>query len=299
MADRDEYVEKIENELRKPVAERNQSLLDFWNNRLSKLEFQRHNFVTPAPSRSNGAAVNSFKRRLSIRNDAYEEVKDRCELCGNGYDGLQHGHLYDKALCDSFNKWYKEGGIQSYCRDIPDSVHATVNGLMLCPNCHRYLVTKEKKKRAIKGKPDERANRVKIDQDGTIVVAETTQKKDSKMAALHNTKVPWASLIGHREWPTTELLRLVYDMKAGLPLPTSSVLSDSSSGAAPQVARATPLSERKSILKRSLSETSETSQTSVRRTVVFDSSTSEDTRRSSSNRRRKLSIMGRSHVCLI
>jgi len=193
-------------------------------------------------------------------------------LCSSGYDGLQHAHLYDKALANKYNEWYKQNGRESYSRDIPNSLHATPNGLLLCPNCHEYFDTKETKTKA--KKTDDRDNRVKITSDGTIEVAESTRRKDATIAKLHNKKVPWAALIGVRGWPSKELLTVVYDLKSGLPLPTS---SSSSSSAAPQVARTTPLGQNaKSILKRTVSETSDTSQNSARRVVEFDTSATED-----------------------
>lgn len=232
----------------------------------------RTSFTTPTPKQSIKSTISSFNRRLNNRGHNHEEVNGKCELCGSGFDGLTHAHLYDKALASKYNKWYARNGRKAYRRDLPDSLHATANGLLLCPNCHTYFDTKEKK---VKNQ-QVRHNKVKITDDGTIEVAASTRKADSAIAKLHGKKVPWASLIGERGWPSKELLRLVYDLKCGLPLPAASP-SPSSSSSDPQVARTTPLGQNvKSILKRTLSETSDTSQSSTRRKVEFGTSDTEE-----------------------
>lgn len=137
----------------------------------------------------------SFRRRLQNRSRK-SNTEHHCELCGQPKRLLDAVHLWDYCRADRFNELYMRADESD---NLPDSVHSTENGILLCPTCHKYF---DHKDRILRIKPD-----------GAIEVNARGGEggEDEDIDKLHNTPVPWAERIGKAKYPSAALLQLVYD----------------------------------------------------------------------------------------
>lgn len=120
-------------------------------------------------------------------------VIQRCQICCAVQSKLQAAHLFDHALKKECEELHEKN------ENMPISINAVENGLLMCLNCHGLF--------------DAQPTRLlHITVDGTIEMSGTGRDYAPGGSLLHGQKVPWASKIDHKNWPTSDLLTAVHKL---------------------------------------------------------------------------------------
>ncbi len=133
----------------------------------------------------------SLTKKLIRRSDTKIDAR-RCEICDELCPILETAHLFDLSREAEFELAYDNDRAH-----IPVSINHPENGLLLCCNCHG--VFDKKPQRLLHIKPD-----------GTIKL--TGLAKEQNYRNLDGKKVPWWENIDKKDWPTSALLEVVYNL---------------------------------------------------------------------------------------
>lgn len=149
------------------------------------------NMTTPLCNRET-VKKRSLTERLIRRCDIKQDAR-RCEVCNQLSAIFEAAHLFDPHREAEFEVFFAAD------RDhLPISINHPENGLLICRNCHGYL---NKKPHPL----------LRITSDGTIELCGLA--KEQNYENLHGVQVPWADKINQKDWPTSALLQIVYDLK--------------------------------------------------------------------------------------
>ena len=141
----------------------------------------------------------SFKKMLMRRREARVDGGhvDDCEICGKRMVDLEGVHIVDRVHEKKADHDFGE------IPGVPISINEAENGLLLCSICH---IEFDKTASKIK----ERS--IQITEDATIQILGSKMSVFNNMG-LEGKKVPWAKLIGVKDYPSKELLKYAYGLK--------------------------------------------------------------------------------------
>ncbi len=127
------------------------------------------------------------------RNVICDYAEKMCGICGDVADKFEAGHVIGCKDVKALKKHFAELKAPTI---FPDSINATLNGLLLCGTCHRLFDCPERL--------------VRINSKGRIIVAESIQSE--KYRALNNKFVPWKKQLDSSYFPSAELLSFAFTM---------------------------------------------------------------------------------------